>query len=82
MLSVHKAVTVHGTPIKVMPKVKLCVNCKHFDKANTSCQKFAHVELVTGAELPMHASFARSEMSLCGTGASYFESVDKKRKEV
>lgn len=73
MLPVHKAVTVHGTPMKVMPRVKICAKCKFFNKTTTTCERFTNIDLVTGQEVPMIAYHARDNNSLCGVGGSYYE---------
>jgi hypothetical protein len=62
-----------------MAKVRLCRDCKHFQKGTKDypvhfCQKVAFISLLTGCEEPMPASIARSDTSLCGQGAQYFES--------
>lgn len=62
-----------------MARVRLCKDCKHFQKGTKEhpvqlCQKIAFISLLTGCEEPMPASVARSDTSLCGQGAQYFES--------
>lgn len=73
MLPVQKAVTLHGTPMKLLPRVKICSTCKHFNKTTLSCDKFSVIDLVTGDEAPMPAYHARENTSLCGIGGMYHE---------
>lgn len=60
-------------------RVRLCKDCKHFQKGTKDypvhfCQKVAFVSLLTGCEELAPADVARSDTSLCGVGAKYFES--------
>lgn len=70
---------IKSAPSASMARVRLCKDCKHFQKGTKDypvhfCQKVAFVSLLTGCEEPMPVSIARSDTSLCGQGAQYFES--------
>lgn len=69
------------TPASTVTKVRLCRDCKYFQKGTKEypvhfCQKIFFVSLITGCEEPTPAIVARSDIALCGQVAQYFESKE------
>jgi hypothetical protein len=57
-------------------RVKFCKTCKHFTEG--MCNKFISVSLIDGTEAKVTATDARSDLSMCGVGASYYEAKPEK----
>ena len=76
MFPVQKLYSGNGVPTKVLPRIKLCKNCKYFNSTLNTCDKFVSIDVVTGVEYPVLAADARSTTSICGIGAMHYENLE------
>ena len=53
--------------------VKLCVNCKYFERSK--CKRFVDIDVVTGDSLYLDAQVSRNEEALCGLSGKLYESL-------
>lgn len=58
-------------------KKNYCRDCKHFNKNGEVCRLFAEIDMVNGNENIVRASEARSNTSMCGFGATFFDPINK-----
>ncbi len=56
--------------------MKFCVNCRHYIDGLPSCAKAVWTSMVTGDEFMHSCHEARSNQTLCGKDASWFEAKD------
>ena len=56
-------------------KIKICKECKHYNKNGQVCNLYQTIDVITGQAHPASATDIRKEPTLCGMGASYFEPI-------
>jgi hypothetical protein len=78
MSHIQKLQLVNGRYVYTKPynRVKLCKDCKHFNKNGMTCSLFSTLNLVNGSEEHIQADVARQDNSICGFGATSFEIKD------
>jgi len=58
---------------KTTHKVKICKDCKHYDRTEQVCKLFQATDLVTGEAYAVQATSARESSNMCGHGGALYE---------
>jgi len=62
----------------LIPRVKICSDCKYYSSVTQKCAKFVYINIITAERVLLDAKIMRSETSFCGFGAVHYEYNPKK----
>lgn len=63
----------NGGYVKTKTKIKICKDCKHYERNHQMCKLFQATDLVTGQDHSVSATTARESTNMCGQGGALFE---------